>query len=59
LSSQKDNELEINKGTELMLRRDKKENTPEKNGVIINHKLTLLKRIFNFNLEFTWEVLKE
>jgi len=53
LSQQKENELEINKGIELMLRRV--QSTPEKNGVNLNHKVTLLGRTFHFNLEFSWE----
>jgi len=50
---QNQNELEINKGTELMLRREK--SIPERSGINLNHKITLLRRIFHINLEFSWE----
>jgi hypothetical protein len=54
LSNQQNaNELEINKGIELMLRREKP--IPERSGININHKLTLLRRIFHFKLELSWE----
>jgi len=46
-------EQSINKGVELMLRRDRKEE-PKKHGFCINQTLTLLKRQFYFNVEFSW-----
>jgi hypothetical protein len=46
------NDLEINKGVELMLRRDKKE--PEPKGFRLSKTLSFLKRTFNFKLEITW-----
>ena len=36
-----------------MLRRDKPE--PERKGFKFNHRVNLLKKIFNLKLEFTWE----
>tara|TARA_B100000003_G_scaffold188428_1_gene184793 strand:+ start:118 stop:288 length:171 start_codon:yes stop_codon:yes gene_type:complete len=48
--------LKINKGVELMLRREKKqEPEPEPTGFKFHHRVHLLKRKFNFKLEFTWE----
>ena len=48
-------DLKINKGVELMLRRDKSEPEPERKGFKFNHRVNLLKKIFNFKIEFTWE----
>jgi len=46
--------LQINKGTELMLRRDRL-TTPKTSGVSISQKITLLSRTFHFKLELSWE----
>lgn len=46
-------DLKINKGVELMLRRDKKE--PEPKGLRLSKSISFLKRTFNFKLELTWE----
>lgn len=43
----------INKGVELMLRRDKK-TEPQTNGFNFSHSLTLLKKQFSFKVEFNW-----
>ena len=48
-------QLKINKGVELMLRRDKKESEPDPKGFKFHHRLYLLKKKFNFKIEFTWE----
>lgn len=46
----------INKGVELMLRRDsKKEESPEYSGLKVRHTFSFLKKKFNFRFEFTWE----
>ena len=52
----KDKELSINKGIELMLRRDKEE-TDEKpsKGFGIQKEFSLFKRKFYFNFELRWE----
>ena len=47
--------LKINRGVELMLRREKQEPEPEPTGFKFHHRVHLLKRKFNFKLEFTWE----
>jgi len=47
-----DHGLQINKGTELMLRREKV--TPETSGVSFSQKITLLRRTFHFKLELSW-----
>jgi len=49
----KTKELSINKGVELMLRRDKK-TEPQTNGFKFSHSLTLLKKQFSFKVEFNW-----
>lgn len=46
-------ELKINKGVELMLRREKKKSEPK--GLRINQTVNLLRKKFNFKIEFTWE----
>ena len=46
-------ELKINKGVELMLRRETTE--PESKGFKFHHRIHLLKKKFNFKIEFTWE----
>ncbi len=53
---EKTKELAINKGIELMLRRDKKdkEPTPMK-GLEIKNTFSFLKRKFYFNFELRWE----
>lgn len=48
-------ELKINKGVELMLRREIKEESPEPSGLKLRHTFTLLKKKFNLKFEFTWE----
>ena len=48
-------ELKINKGVELMLRREKKEPEPDSKGFRFHHRVHLLKKKFNFKIEFTWE----
>ena len=52
------NTLTINKGVELMLRRDKT-SEPKTRGFRLAHALTLLKRNFYFNIEFTWGRVEE
>ena len=55
------NELKINKGIELMLRRaDKKVQKPEpkKKGFNIKKTFSLLKRKFYLNFELRWEPKK-
>jgi len=49
-----DSDLEINKGTELMLRRRAKRE-PQMRGLKIHKILALQKKIFHFKLEITWE----
>jgi len=51
----KDNGLEINKGTEIMLRRRARQVSPVTKGLKINKILALHKKIFHFKLEITWE----
>lgn len=49
-------DIKINKGVELMLRRELKEETPpEPSGLRISQTVILLKKKFNFKFEFTWE----
>jgi hypothetical protein len=49
-------EIRINKGVELMLRRELKEDTPpEPSGFKISQTLSFLKKKFTFRFEFTWE----
>lgn len=50
----KDDDLEINKGTELMLRRRAKRD-PIRKGLRIHKILALRKKVFHFKLEITWE----
>jgi hypothetical protein len=52
--SKNDEEIKINKGVELMLRREKP--APERRGAILEHTFNLLKRKFQLKFEFTWEV---
>jgi hypothetical protein len=49
----KSTEPAINKGIELMLRREQPE-TPKKNGVVLDHSFTLLGNTIQFKFEFTW-----
>jgi len=49
-----DKESKINKGIELMLRREK--TASEKRGAIMEHTFNFLKRKFQIKFEFTWEV---
>lgn len=46
-------EYQINKGVELMLRR--MNTKPPERGLKIHKRLVLLKKVFNFRIEFTWE----
>ena len=49
-------EIKINKGIELMLRRAKpKSIEPIRKGILINKVFTFLKRKVYFNLELRWE----
>ena len=48
-------DLKINKGVELMLRREKPDPEPERKGFKFTHTVNLLKKKFNFRIEFTWE----
>jgi len=58
LSNLENDSPQINKGTELMLRREKV--TPEKRGVFFNQTITFLRKTFHFKLEFSWDkILKE
>jgi len=52
-----DQELQINKGIEFMLRRRVDNNKP-KHGLEWNTTFNLLRRIFHLHLGFTWEVDK-
>jgi hypothetical protein len=47
-------EPEINRGVELMLRRRAKQPPPEERGFKFNHSLSLLKKVFQCKIEFTW-----
>ena len=47
-------DLKINKGVELMLRREIKEDQPEPSGFKLRHTFTLLKKKFILAFEFTW-----
>ena len=51
----KDDGLEINKGTELMLRRRAKRVPQQSRGLRIHNIFALRKKIFHFKLEITWE----
>jgi len=48
-------ELSINKGIELMLRRDKEKDAKSSKGFGIQKEFSLLKHKFNFNFELRWE----
>lgn len=50
----KDDNLQINKGVELMLRR-RAEKNPCSKGLKINKIFALRNKVFRFKLEFTWE----
>ena len=50
----KGDDLQINKGVELMLRRRAKVE-PNTRGLKIHKILALRKKIFHFKLEITWE----
>jgi hypothetical protein len=45
--------LQINKGVDLMLRRLDRE--PERSGLKVRQTFTLLSKIISFRFEFTWE----
>lgn len=47
-------DLNINKGVELMLRRDKKKIEPEKKGLKVRQTISLFGREFQLKFEFTW-----
>jgi len=49
----KSQDIKINKGIELMLRRDKP--APKRTGALWNQTFTLLSKTFHFKFEFTWE----
>jgi len=52
-------EIKINKGIELMLRRAKpKSIEPTRKGILINKVFILLKRKVYFNFELRWEQKK-
>jgi len=52
----KRNDLHINRGIELMLRRAKKDSDPKpKAGFAFKRSFSLLGRKFRFNLELRWE----
>jgi len=53
--STKGKELSINKGIELMLRRDKDKDDKPSKGFRIKKEFSLLKRKFYFNFELRWE----
>jgi hypothetical protein len=46
------NDIELNKGTELMLRREEPE--PKPKGFRFKRKISLRKKEFMINIEFTW-----
>tara|TARA_B100000035_G_C21015834_1_gene561768 strand:+ start:302 stop:466 length:165 start_codon:yes stop_codon:yes gene_type:complete len=49
-------ELKINKGVELMLRREATEDISEPySGIKINHEISFLSKIFTLKFEFTWK----
>jgi hypothetical protein len=48
-----DDEIKINKGIELMLRREKP--APKRKGAVLEQSFTLLSKKFQFKFEFTWE----
>jgi hypothetical protein len=49
------NELKINRGIDLMLRREKKKEQKSKKGLHINKVFSLLKRKVYFNFELRWD----
>ena len=49
----KDDDLQINKGVELMLRRRAKDN-PESKGLKVSKIFALRNTVFKFKVEFTW-----
>jgi hypothetical protein len=49
-------DLQINKGVELMLRRSERE--PERSGLKVKQTFRLLSKVFSIRLEFTWEERK-
>lgn len=51
--SKSDDEIKINKGVELMLRRDK--SATQRKGAVLEHTFNLLQRKFKLKFEFTWE----
>jgi hypothetical protein len=50
----KDDDLQINKGVELMLRRRTKDN-PDSKGLKVSKIFALRNTVFKFRFEFTWE----
>ena len=47
-------DLKINKGVELMLRRDRKPKEPERKGLKVRQTLSLFGKRIEFNFELTW-----
>jgi hypothetical protein len=53
----KDQQPQINKGIEFMLRR-RVDKVKPKHGLTLSKTFSLLRRTFHFNMEFSWEVDK-
>jgi hypothetical protein len=49
------NNIQINKGVELMLRRENKNIEPDKKGLFFRKTFSLLSKKFEIKFEFTWE----
>jgi hypothetical protein len=47
--------MQINKGVELMLRRENKNIEPDRKGLVIQKTFSLLKKTIRIKFEFTWE----
>jgi hypothetical protein len=52
-TKKKETLLPINRGVELMLRREKKESA--RNGILFKKSFSLLKKKIQIKFEFTWE----
>ena len=50
----KDEDLQLNKGVELMLRRRTKDN-PDSKGLKVHKTFSLGSKLIRFKFEFTWE----
>jgi hypothetical protein len=48
-------DIRINKGVELMLRRELETPLKEPSGFVFSQTVSLLKKKFNLKFEFTWE----